>query len=329
MRKIKDLGEFGLLRELGLFGQKLPEGWIGPGDDCAIAPKSGGNLAITTDLLIEDIHFRLSTTGPRDLGWKAAAVNLSDLASMGARPLALTVGAALPKNLPFEWAEEFYKGLRECADRFDCVLAGGDTSSAEKICLSVTALGDMEGRRPLLRSGARENDDLWLSGEPGESAAGLLLLEKGLSGGKALEKCLRRHLCPEPRVELGLLLAERRLANSAIDVSDGVLADAGHISERSGLKVLVEAGKIPMSRELCACAAKSGADPLELALGGGEDYELLFTAPPKNREAILEIGKGLGLGVAMVGKVEKGSGVSLLGEDGREMEPKRSGWSHF
>lgn len=332
MKTIASLGEFGLLEALGLFRPLSGEGWLGPGDDCALFPAPRGQIAVTTDLLVEEVHFRLSTTPPRDLGYKSLAASISDLASMGAAPLACTVSLALPGLLPLSFAEEFYAGLRECSEKYSCALAGGDTSSSGKVFISVTAFGSVKTGKAFLRSGAKPGDDLWLSGATGESAGGFYCLEKGIAPAGPAKKLIERHLRPEPRLSLSLGLASEGLASSMIDVSDGVFIDAYHLAERSGAVIRIDQPSLPLTPELLEVRNLIGKDPFGLALGGGEDYELLFTAPRENREKIIITGENTGTAVTLIGEVEgtaKKGRVRLLSGDGLEIEPPRKGFEHF
>jgi thiamine-monophosphate kinase len=303
------LGEFDLIAR---FFQR-PEG-VGPrravlgnGDDCAlIAPRAGMQLAISTDTLVEGRHF-LSTVPPERLGHKALAVNLSDLAACGATPLGFTLALTLPR-VDESWLGAFARGLFELADAHDCELIGGDTT-AGPLALSITVFGEVPAGQALLRGGARAGDDLWVSGQPGEARLALEAfrgtLHPALSG-EAFEACRLVLECPEPRVALGQGL--RGLASAAIDVSDGLLGDLGHILARSGVGADLFADALPCGPCL---RIRPRAEQLDCILAGGDDYELLFTAPGVHRAAIEALGASLGLPLSRIGRVRAEPGRTL------------------
>lgn len=325
--KLGALGEFALLDRLGVEKLPVPVGWLGPGDDAAVIAFGEEDLVVSSDLLLEDVHFRLSTTTPEDLGWKALAVNLSDLAAMGAEPLAFTVSSAWPGDLDTDWVERFYRGIEEAAETYRCPLVGGDTSSGPRVLLAVTVLGKAPRGDAVLRSTARPGQDLYVSGRTGESAVGLLLLEAGR--GKEAGVLATRHRRPEPRLGLGRLLSGRRLATAMIDVSDGLVQDAGHVARRSNVGVRIEAAAVPLSPALVEGARGLGRDPLHLALAGGEDYELLFTSDSRSREAVGEAASEAGVAVTRIGSTEEGVGVTVVDARGAKMTLARSGFDHF
>jgi thiamine-monophosphate kinase len=325
--KLGELGEFALLDRLGVEKLSVPGGWVGPGDDAAVVAFGGEDLIVSSDLLLEGVHFRLSTTSPEDLGWKTLAVNLSDLAAMGAEPLAFTVSSAWPPDLDAQWVEDFYRGIEDAAGTLRCPLVGGDTSSGPTVFLAVTVLGKASRGEAVLRSTARAGQDLYVSGHTGESAAGLSFLEAGRA--KEAESLVRRHKRPEPRLGLGRLLAGRRLATAMIDVSDGLAQDAGHIARRSRVAVRIEAAAVPLSAALVAGARVLGRDALPLALSGGEDYELLFTAEPRSREAVAAAASEAGVVVTRIGCTEEGTGAAVIDERGAVMKLERGGYDHF
>jgi thiamine-monophosphate kinase len=273
---------------------------LGIGDDCAlIAPEPGELLAVSTDMLVEGRHF-LPNVEPQALGHKTLAVNLSDLAAMGARPRAFTLSLAL--ETPREaWLEAFAEGLFALADRFDCELIGGDTTRGP-LNLCVTIFGDVPAQAALRRDGAQEGDDIWVSGTLGDARAGLGILRGEWPAElfdererAALRDALER---PEPRVALGLAL--RGLAHSALDVSDGLAGDLLHILERSRLRASVDADAVPRS----SAVRKLPLDEQrQCALAGGDDYELIFTAPPSAREAITDAGIRAGVAVTRIGTI--------------------------
>jgi thiamine-monophosphate kinase len=269
-------------------------------------------VVATTDLLVEGHHFRRDWSSARDVGIKAAAQNLADVAAMGAVPTALLVGIATPGDLPAQWARELIRGLAaECA-RAGAAIAGGDVTAAPVLMLGVTALGDLGGRPPVTRSGARPGDVLALAGRLGWSAAGLALLTAGADQPPEL---LAAHRRPEPPYPAGPAAALAG-ATAMIDVSDGLLADLGHVAAASGVRIDVDTALLPDTGPLRAAAAALGADWLDWALAGGEDHALAAAFPP---------GASLPAGWSALGTVTAGSGVCA---DGRP-RAGRAGWNHF
>ena len=306
------------------FVRPTPQAVLGPGDDCALlAPSPGMELAITTDMLVAGTHF-FADTDPYQLGWKAAAVNLSDLAAMGAQPRWLLLAGSLPKADEV-WLAAFSEGLFACAGRYGVDLVGGDTTRGP-LNLCITALGEVPVGAALRRDAARVGDDLWVSGRPGLAALGLAQLQGRASlPGVLAAQCIRALQQPVPRVELGLALRSESLARAAIDVSDGLLADVGHIAERSRLDLEVLAEQLP--------ALPAGA-PVDVArhcqLAGGDDYELAFTAPPENRSALAALAARLDLPLWRIGLAVAGSGeVRLLDAEGQPVSLQQKGFDHF
>ena len=328
--KLRDLGEFGLLASLGLFSHRLPAGWLGPGDDAAVVPAPDGSLLFTADLLVEGVHFRRSTTSPEDLGFKAVAVNASDVAAMGGRPIAFTVSLAAPTELDAGWVERLYAGLAEGANAFACPLVGGDTSAAPQVCLSIALLGSSPPPGPILRSGARPEDDLFVSGSPGESALGLRLLESGAPlDTRERQWLVARHRRPDPRMALAAVLGEEGLATALIDVSDGLLQDLDHLTRASGVGADVWVERIPVSAELAAETRRLAMDPAALVLAGGEDYELLFTAPPANRSRLFSAARRTGTNLRRIGRMTLEQQVRVLRRGEPLAAPPVRGFDHF
>lgn len=270
---------------------------LGIGDDCAlIAPAAGEMLAVSTDMLVEGRHF-LPDVDPRALGHKALAVNLSDLAAMGAAPLGFTLAFSLPAPRE-EWLDAFSAGLIELADRYDCELIGGDTT-AGPLNLCITVFGSVPADRALRRDAAKPGDDVWVSGTPGDARAGLGLLRGEWTIDDADAPTLRRALeRPEPRVALGLAL--RGIAHAALDVSDGLAGDLMHILERSQVGARIDADAPPKS----AALAKLPRDvQRQCALAGGDDYELCFTAPPERRAAVEAAAQQAAVRVTRIGTI--------------------------
>jgi len=310
----RGVNEFELIQRY--FARPAKRALLGVGDDCALLrPDAGLDLAVTTDMLIEGRHFRPDVE-PRALGHKALAVNLSDLAAMGATPRWATLAIALPAAEP-AWLAEFSAGFYALAERYGVELIGGDTTRADARAISVTAIGEVPPGMALERAGAQPGDDVWVSGELGGAALGLAHPE-------IAEAAKRLHL-PEPRVELGERL--RRLAHSAIDVSDGLAGDLGHIAERSGVHAIVEYERIPRG----ASFEKLKAPELErdCVLSGGDDYELLFTAPSGRSAELGALAAELKLPLTRIGRIEAGEArVTVLAADGKPIA-HRGGFDHF
>ena len=309
------------------FARATPSAVLGPGDDCAlVAPSPGMELAITTDMLVEGTHF-LPDTDPGQLGWKTLAVNLSDLAAMGAAPKWVLLAGALP-NSEEGWIAGFAEGFFKCAKRYGADVIGGDTTRGPRN-LCVTAIGELPAGAALRRDGAKADDDIWVSGQPGLAALGLAHLQGRTTLPEALAKrCVMALQRPLPRLELGLKL--RGLATAAIDVSDGLLADLGHILERSGLAAQLNEGQFPL--------LPPGSEPKlarEAQLGGGDDYELCFTTPIAARQQVVMLAAELDLrlwriGYTVAASDERPAGDILLTDaDGKPLPLPRKGFDHF
>jgi thiamine-monophosphate kinase len=286
---------------------------VGIGDDGAVVRAPDGRVVASTDLLVEGWHFRRDWSSATEIGGKAAAQNLADIAAMGAVPTALLIGLATPGDLPVAWAEDLAAGLaQECA-RVGAAVAGGDISAGPVVMLAVTALGDLAGQPPVTRSGARPGDVLAVAGHLGRSAAGLALLQAGLDQPASL---LAAHRWPHPDYAAGPEAA-RLGATSMIDVSDGLVQDVGHLAEQSGVRIDLESVRLPGDDALPIAAAAVGRpDSLDWILSGGEDHALAATFPPR---------AALSGRWTVVGRVRDGQGVWV---DSRRVE-RLSGWTHF
>ncbi len=273
---VRALGEFGLIAALTARLPSTDRVLLGPGDDAAVVAAADGRVVATTDLLVADRHFRIGACAPRDIGHKAAAANLADIAAMGAIPTALLLGLALPGETDAAWVLDLVDGMTaECA-RAGAALVGGDVVSAPTVTLAVTALGDLQGRAPLTRSGARPGDLVAVCGRLGWSAAGLAAQEQGL--GAAHQDVLAGHHRPAPPYAAGPQAADLG-ATALIDISDGLLADLGHVAEASGVAIDLAASDLIPDRQLSLAAAALGADARTWVLTGGEDHCLVGTFP--------------------------------------------------
>jgi thiamine-monophosphate kinase len=289
---------------------------LGIGDDCAVLrPRRNQEVVVTTDLSLENVHFHRQSHPPESVGHRCLARGLSDLAAMGARPEAAFLSLALPEELTGEWMERFFNGLMALAERCQVPLAGGDTAKAPMVIADIVLLGSLPKGEALLRSGARAGDLLYVTGALGGSAAELLALEQQPANFSGPSTAGHPHLYPEPRLTAGRKL--RRLATAAIDVSDGLSTDLAHLCDENGLAAEVDAAAIPVDARAT----------LEQALHGGEDYELLFTASPKN---LIPNQLG-GVSVHPIGRMKKrGKGPQVtLDRDGLSTELVAAGWEHF
>src|SRR3954452_24284829 len=271
---LADIGEFGLIAELvGLF----PQGehvLVGPGDDAAVLRVRTGHVVVSTDLLVEGRHFRRDWASAEDVGHRAAAQNLSDINAMGGRAHSLTIGLAAPPDLPVQWALDFARGLAAECDLVGASIVGGDLTRADEVVVSVTVIGACT-QSPVLRSGAEPGDVLALCGRQGWSAGGLAVVGRASRSPRVPVEAYRR---PEPPYDAGKVAAEAG-ATAMIDVSDGLLADAGHLAEDSGLAIDLHSPVFEVPEPLRAVGAALGADPLRFILTGGEDHALLATFP--------------------------------------------------
>ena len=324
------MGEFDLIRRY--FTRPSPGAVLGVGDDCAILQTAPGmQLAISTDMLVEGRHF-FADADPRALGHKALAVNLSDLAACGARPLAFTLALALP-SADAAWLEPFAAGLWELADAHGCELIGGDTTRGP-LNLCITVFGEVPGEvtgmtrtHALLRSGAQSGDDVYVSGTLGEAALGLHHLQGRLQlDAPAAAACRARLERPTPRVALGLAL--RGIASACADVSDGLLGDLGHILERSAVGAQLD------DAALLACCpwANSGIDAQLLrdcVLSGGDDYELVFTAAPAQAAAVAAAAHASSTPVQRIGRIDALPGLRVLDGTGQPVTTSSGGFDHF
>jgi thiamine-monophosphate kinase len=283
--KLGDLGEHALLaRILTRLPRPATDVLVGPGDDAAvIAPGRNTRLVVTTDALVEGVHFSRAWSSPRDIGHKALAVNLSDLAAMGARPRWALVSLAIADTWSVSEIDELVDGLSAVARRFDVSVAGGNlTRSPAGLMADVTAGGEVAPRRWLTRSGGRPGDELWLSGTIGGSAAALAAMSEGpTADDDRLRGCLEKHRRPEPRVRLGLALARSRAARAAMDLSDGLADAVTQLAAASGCGATIRAEALPIDAEAREWWAARGQDPVLAAAKGGEDYELLAAVPAR------------------------------------------------
>ncbi|WP_134738581.1 thiamine-phosphate kinase [Nocardioides sp. 503] len=309
---LADAGEFGLISELvGLF----PQGehvLVGPGDDAAVLRVRTGHVVVSTDLMVQGRHFRRDWASAEDVGHRAAAQNLSDINAMGGRAHSLTVGIAAPPDLPAQWALEFAAGFAAECGLVGASVVGGDVTRADEVVIAVTVIGACL-QAPVVRSGAEAGDLLAITGRQGWAAGGLAVLGRGFRSPRVLVEAYRR---PEPPYDAGAIAAAAG-ATSMIDVSDGLLADAGHLADDSGVAIDVRRDAFEVPEPLVAVGAATGADPLSFILGGGDDHALLATFP--DAASVPE-------GWHVIGDVLEGdAGVTV---DGGAYDGP-TGWTHF
>lgn len=272
MSTLGELGEFGMIGRLVRRGEQPPAVVLGPGDDAAVVVADDGRVVVSTDMLVEGRHFRLDWSTPHDVGRKAIAQNAADIEAMGARPTAFVVGFGAPAETPAAEVDGLADGMWEEAQRVGAGIAGGDLVGSPHWVVSVTVLGDLAGRAPVLRSGAPPGSAVAVTGELGRSAAGYALWCNGISG---FDDLRRRHLVPQPPYGQGRVAAEAG-AQAMIDVSDGLVGDLRHLAEASGVGVDLSTGALAADRQALVAAAEAvGADPWSWVLGGGEDHALV------------------------------------------------------
>ena len=308
---LADTGEFGVIAELvKLFGTD-EHVLVGPGDDAAVLRIKHGHVVVSTDMVVEGRHFRRDWASAEDVGHRAAAQNISDVNAMGGTARHLTIGLAAPADLPVQWALDFARGFAAECQEVGAHVVGGDLTRADQLVIAVTVLGQCT-QSPVLRSGARPGDALALVGRQGWAAAGLAVLGRGFRSPRVLVEAYRR---PQPPYAAGKVAAEAG-ATSLIDISDGLLAEAGHLAEASGVAIDVRSGAFEVPDPLRAVGAALGADPMQFILGGGDDHALLATFPD-----IASVPTGW----QVVGEVLDGEGVTV---DGGAYDGP-TGWTHF
>jgi len=318
------LSEFDLIKRY--FKRERPgRATLGIGDDCALlSPTPGRQIAISSDMLVEGRHFFAGADACM-LGHKALAVNLSDLAAMGARPLAFTLALALPQA-DEQWLEGFSRGLFALADEHGCELIGGDTTKGPlNIC--ITVFGEIEPGHALRRTAAQPGDDIWISGTLGDARLALAgyLQELALDPQAQAQAAPRMHM-PTPRVALGLALAAAPLAHAALDISDGLVGDLGHILAASNVGATLGADALPAGPAL---AQQERALRRRFTAAGGDDYELCFTAPPARRDAVLAAAAQAATPVTRVGTIDTTPGLRLVDAHGAPLDLQLAGWDHF
>lgn len=328
-----DIGEFGLIARLKERFASQGIGIVrGIGDDTAALQVTPGCLLLaTTDAAVEGVHFRTATTTPAALGRRALAVNLSDIASMGGVPRWALISLALPLATPLTFVEGLADGLAEEAALYQTEIVGGNLArSLDHISIDITLLGEVAPAQALYRTGARPGDRILATGTLGDSAAGLaILLDQAAPTVPGADYLISRHRLPTPRMAAGRTIAQSQLATAMIDLSDGLASDLGHLAEASRVGAVIAAGRVPLSPELRLLAQSLGRDPLTWALRGGEDYELLLTAPPDHVPALTSAIQSQGVLVTDIGEITAEPGLWLVSPDGQRAPLGDVLWRHF
>jgi len=307
---VADVGEFALIDAFTPLFEQGEHVLVGPGDDAAVLRVRTGHVVVSTDLMVEGRHFRRDWAEADDVGHRAAAQNLSDINAMGGRATSLTIGLAAPADLPAQWALDFARGFAEECALVGASVVGGDLTRADQVMIAVTVIGSCTVS-PVLRSGAEVGDVVALTGRQGWAAGGLAVLGRGFRSPRVLVEAYRR---PQPPYDAGPVAADAG-ATSMIDISDGLLAEARHLADASGVAIDVRRDAFELAEPLVAVGSALGADPLGFILGGGDDHALLATFPEGSVPA----------GWQVVGTVAEGSGVTV---DGGEYDGP-TGWTHF
>ncbi len=331
-------GEFELIARLTRQLTARPDVVLGAGDDCAILDLPGPDLLLLTcDSQVEGVHFSLETASPEQIGRKALAINLSDIAAMGGEPRYALVSLILPRQLSFAVLDGIYAGLRQEAERYATAIVGGNISGAgkgEQLIIDITLVGMVERNHALVRSGARVGDMLCVTGTLGNSAAGYYTLHTEQQFPQdALDYVRERHRTPHPRIHEGRVLSQfgPGVVTAMLDISDGLSGDLGHICERSGVGASIELARLPLSSQMRTIAATAGRDPLAWALHGGEEYELLFTVSPGYEHAVSEaVQAATGTLVTKIGLMcPAEEGMKVVDADGRQEVLKSQSWDHL
>ena len=334
--EIKELGELGLIKRLaGQFTPGHPRVVKGIGDDASVTIQDDSQyLLCTTDTLVEDIHFSLQYTPSYNLGRKAVSISLSDIAAMGGTPKFLFTSIILPPATSTDFINLLYKGIKEMALEFDVALIGGNTSSSpDKIIINTTILGEVPKDQVMFRKGASVGNRIYVTGRLGDSGLGLKMLKESqkskVKSQNLQNKVILKHIDPLPRVREGREIAKKKLATSMIDISDGLISDLRHIAEESRVGAQIWLKKLPLSTGLKKWLSDHPQD-IALALSGGEDYELLFTAPKGNAPQIDTLSSELGIPITQIGEiVPEGCGITVLDEKGDIFHLAVDGFEHF
>ena len=331
---LAEVGEDGVIRYLRR--RHRPSGsrvTLGIGDDAAIfSPPRGKKVVFTSDIMAEGVHFSLDTSSPADVGFKLAAVNVSDIAAMGGRPTGALLSLALPGDTAFDFVRRLSAGLRAAEKKFGFQLLGGDTTaSASRIFTSLALFGELRARRPLTRSGAAPGDGIYVTGHLGASVLGLAALNAGggSPGGGPFQAVVRKHLRPVPPLAWGARLAERSLASAAMDLSDGLSTDLGRLCRESGVGAEIETASLPIRPTTRKAAAALGHEAAAAALHGGEEYELLFTVRPGKVKSVERIAARQKTRISRIGTILRERKVFEVSSAAGRKPLQPGGWRHF
>jgi len=336
-RSLAHFSEFSLIDVITRHAKrKTSDVVVGIGDDAALLqPISGFQQVVSTDLFVERIHFNLQLHSLKDVGYRAAVANLSDMAAMGAFPRFLLVMVAVPSRHTVADIMALYRGIQASCKAYDTVLIGGDTSaSKDDLFLGMTIIGYVEKGRALQRAGAQPGDAIYVTGTLGDSAAGLQLLSSSLPSSvmskQAMKFLISRHLRPTPRISMGRLLSTYRWGSAAIDLSDGLSGDLAHLCQASGVGAEIESAALPLSPSFRRFTCQHQKDPCRMALQGGEDFELLFTVSSRNKRKVEIAARAEGCPITRIGTIRpKKAGISLRGSDGSSRKMPQISYDHF
>ena len=330
--KLKDVGEFGFIDRIKVDAlSRLEEDLVGIGDDCALFQVSQGrSILLTTDMLVERVHFLLDKMTPFQLGYKALAVNLSDIAASGGIAREAFISIAVPEKIEVADLEDIYRGMKALAVKYDVNITGGDTTgSFTDLVINIAVTGEIEKEQALYRNGARAGDLICVTGNLGDSAAGLDILLNHPELKAEFESLVNQHLTPEPHLKQGRLIAKSNLASSMMDISDGLASDIRHICKASEVGAEIEIEQLPLSRDYQKYAREHLNDPLKTALGVGEDYCLLVTLKRLNYDALSREMSANGYVLHAVGKITDSREITLKHPDGHTEQLQWGGWDHF
>ncbi len=331
--QLKEIGEFGFIERFKPhFNDLLNGDIIGIGDDCAIIPANENeDWVVTTDLLMEDVHFLRQSITPFQLGYKSLAVNLSDIAAMGGAPMASFLSIAIPKDLEVEYLDQFMEGYHELSKKYNTALLGGDTTKSLKhLAINVVVIGKCSKGKARKRSDAKVGDVICVTGNLGDSAGGLQLLLDGITRINSHDELLTKHHQPEPQIKEGIFLAKENGVNAMMDISDGIASDLKHILKASGVSAKIEIQYIPISDQLNDVAQQNNWNALDMATSGGEDYELLLTISASEFDIVKrKFESQFNKSLIKIGTIESGDPVINWVNKGNEIQLTSSGFNHF
>lgn len=326
--KLKNLGEINLIKHLqNTISYSHPNIIVGIGDDAAIIKNSFDKcLVVTTDALVEGIHFNLKTFTPYQIGWKSVASNLSDIAAMGANPKYLLISMGLPEDLTLSFWDEIYRGIKKLSSNYEVCVIGGDTVKSPKLFINITLLGEVAKDGYITRRGAKIGEKLVVTGYLGNSQAGLSILEHNIHLNKEAKKFLvNKHLLPQPKIKEGLIISKNKLASCMIDISDGLSSELYRLKEENEVGFRIFEEKLPCSPALKLFCENFNTSFVEIILSGGEDYELLFTC----EESKLKILQEAEINFFVIGEVISEKEIKIINKEGKAKIIEKSGYEHF